>query len=151
VRHNNNAIGLQDLIYGLLFSLQAEGGSVRTIEYYRDKLRPLLVFAQSKCWSNSLSSLDAHRLREFLSWIATRADEYTIGNGTRRARRPKATTAWPYYRALRRLLNWAVEEGYLESSPLIPIHFKPPSAPPIEGYTIDELKRLLCPILISFE
>jgi site-specific recombinase XerD len=45
--------------------------------------------------------------------------------------------------ALRRLFNWAVEEGYLESSPLATIHFKPPPAPPIEGYTIDELKRLL--------
>lgn len=49
----------------------------------------------------------------------------------------------PYYRALRRLFNWADEEGYLESSPLATIHFKPPPVPPVEGYTIDELKRLL--------
>jgi len=58
-------------------------------------------------------------------------------------RKAKPSTAWPYYRALRRLFNWAVEEGYLESSPLATIHFKPPPEPPIEGYTIGELKRLL--------
>jgi site-specific recombinase XerD len=143
VRHNDKAIGLRDLIDGLLFSLQAEGRSVRTIEYYKDLLSPLLIYTQNKGWSDSLSSLDTHRLREFLSWVGARADEYSIGNGTKRVRKPKPTTAWPYYRALRRLFNWAVEEGYLESSPLAPIHFKPPPAPPIEGYTIDELKRLL--------
>lgn len=40
-------------------------------------------------------------------------------------------------------MNWAVEEGYLESSPLVTLHFKPPPEPPVEGYTIDELRRLL--------
>jgi site-specific recombinase XerD len=44
---------------------------------------------------------------------------------------------------LRRLFNWAVEEGYLESSPLRTIHFKQPQAPPIEGYSLDDLRRLL--------
>jgi len=58
-------------------------------------------------------------------------------------RKAKPSTAWPYYRALRRLFNWAVAEGYLESSPLATIHFKAPPEPPVEGYTIDELKRLL--------
>jgi site-specific recombinase XerD len=41
------------------------------------------------------------------------------------------------------LFNWAVEEGYLESSPLATIHFKPPPESAVEGYTIDQLKRLL--------
>lgn len=143
MRPNDKEIGLRDLVDGLLFSLQAEGKSARTIEYYRDLLGPLLTYAQNKGWSDNIRSLDTHRLREFLSWVGTRADEYSIGNGTKRVRKPKPMTVWPYYRALRRLLNWAIEEGYLESSPLAPIHFKPPPPPPIEGYSIDELKRLL--------
>lgn len=40
-------------------------------------------------------------------------------------------------------LHKAIEEGYLESSPLATIHFKPPPEPPVEGHTRDELKRLL--------
>lgn len=143
MRHNDKAIGLRDLVDGLLFSLQAEGRSVRTLGYYRDLLRPLLGYTQDRGWSDNLDSLDARRLREFLSWVGSRTCQYGVGNGTRRVRKAKQSTAWPYYRALRRLLNWAVEEGYLESSPLATIHFKPPPEPPIEGYTIDELKKLL--------
>jgi len=82
-------------------------------------------------------------LREFLSWVGGRASEYSVGNGTKRVRKPKPMTAWPYYRALRRLFNWAVEEGYLESSLLATIHFKLPPEPPVEGCTVDELKKLL--------
>lgn len=143
MRHNDKVIGLRDVVDGLLFSLQAEGRSVRILGYYRDLLSPFLDYAQSKGWSNALSLLDAHRLREFLSWVGARASEYSVGNGTKRVRKPKPATAWPYYRALRRLFNWAVEEGYLESSPLSTIHFKHPPEPPVEGYTIDELKKLL--------
>jgi site-specific recombinase XerD len=143
VRHNDNRIGLQDLVDGFLFSLQAEGRAVRTIEYYRDLLRSLLSYARGKGWSDNLGALDVCRVREFLSWVGSRTYECSGGNGAKRVEKAKSFTAWPYYRALRRLFNWAVEEGYLESRPLATIHFKPPPEPPIEGYTIDELKRLL--------
>ena len=143
MRLNDNRIGLRDLVDGLLFSLQAEGRSVRTVGYYKDLLHPFLDYAHDQGWSSNLGSLDAHRVREFLSWAASRSQEHIVGNGTRRVRKAKPTTAWPYYRALRRLFNWAVQEDYLKSSPLANIHFKPPPAPPVEGYTIDELKRLL--------
>jgi integrase len=66
-----------------------------------------------------------------------------VGNGTNRVRSAKPSTAWPYFRAVRRLCNWGVAEGYLESSPVATIRFKPPPETRIEGYTIDELKRLL--------
>ena len=88
--------------------------------------------------------MDTHRLREFLTWTATRTYKLKVAkNGGGVVKKAKPSTAWPYYRALRRLSNWAVEEGYLESSPLATIHFKPPPEPPVEGYTVDELKRLL--------
>jgi site-specific recombinase XerD len=44
---------------------------------------------------------------------------------------------------LRRLFNWAVEEGFLEVSPVAKIHFRAPNAPPVEPYSRDELKRFL--------
>jgi site-specific recombinase XerD len=137
-------IALRDIIDGFLFSLRAEGKSNATIEYYTNLLNPLLTYVTDRGWPKNLRSLDTVRLREFLTWVGTRVYELKVANnGGKITKKAKPSTAWPYYRALRRLLNWAVEEGYLESSPLSPIHFKPPPAPPIEGYTIDELKRLL--------
>ncbi|MFC1871285.1 tyrosine-type recombinase/integrase [Chloroflexota bacterium] len=44
---------------------------------------------------------------------------------------------------MRRLFNWAVQEGYLNTSPLANIRFKQPSEPSVEGYTRDELVRLI--------
>ncbi len=143
MKHNAN-IGLHDLVEGFLFSLRAEGKSSGTIDYYSYLLRPLLSYATEQHWLDSALSLDVSRLREFLSWIATRNFELKVANnGGKVLKKAKPSTAWPYYRALRRLFNWAVEEGYLDSSPLATIHFKSPPEPPIEGYTIDELKRLL--------
>jgi integrase len=132
------------MVEGFLFSLRAEGKSNGTIEYYTYLLHPLLRYADEQGWPDSAASLDPHRLREFLNWTATRTLELKVANnGGKVVKKAKPSTAWPYYRALRRLSNWAIEEGYLESSPLAAIHFKPPPEPPVEGYTIDELKRLL--------
>jgi len=131
------------MVDGFLFSLKAEGRARRTIEYYGDLLRPFLRYSQNRGWPNNSPSLDTHQIREFLSWVGTRACEHSAGNGTRLVRQAKPSTAFPYFRALRRLFNWAVEEGYLKSSPLSTIHFKPPSAPPVEPYSREELKRLL--------
>lgn len=139
---DDRAIGLRELVDGLLFSLQAEGRSPGTVEYYGDLLRLFLRYAHEKGWPDSARLVDSSHIRQFLSWTASRTCEHTVGNGTRRTRVAKPSTAWPYYRALRRLFNWAVEEGYLESSPVAAIHFKAPPPPPVEGYTADELKRL---------
>jgi len=143
VKHNAN-IGLRDLVEGFLFALRAEGKSNGTIEYYTYLLHPLLSYANEQGWPDSLLLLDTCRLREFLTWTGTRTFELKVANnGGKIAKKAKPSTSWPYFRVLRRLFNWAVEEGYLESSPLVTIHFKPPPEPPVEGYTIDELKRLL--------
>jgi len=141
VKHNAN-IGLRDLVEGFLFSLRAEGKSNGTIEYYSYLLHPLLSYASEQGWRDNVP--DTHRLREFLTWTGTRTFELKVANnGGKVVKKAKPSTTWPYYRALRRLFNWAVEEGYLKSSPLATIHFKPPPEPPVEGYTVDELKRLL--------
>ena len=143
MKYNRKGIALHDLVDGLLFSLQAEGKAKRTTKYYRDLLRPFLEYARDNGWSDDISHLDSQEIREFLSWVASRACKHNAGNGTRLTRTPKPTVAWPYYRALKRLFNWAIQEGLLDSSPMAKIHFKPPPEPPIEGYTLDELKNLL--------
>ena len=143
MKHNVN-IGLRDLVEGFLFSLRAEGKSNGTIEYYTYLLRPLLSYASEQGWPDSVASLDTHRLREFLTWTATRTVESRIpNNGGKIVRKAKPSTAWAYFRTLRPFLNWAIEEGYLNSNPLSTIHFKSPPAPPVEGYIRDELQRLL--------
>jgi site-specific recombinase XerD len=135
-------IGLDRLVNGLLFSLQAEGKAPRTHEYYSKLLRHFLKYAEDNGWSDA-RSFDAQRAREFLAWTASRTYEHSAGNGTRISRKGKPTSAWPYFRALRRLFNWAIEEGFLEVSPMARMHFKPPRSVPVEPFTLDELKRLL--------
>jgi len=143
VRHHES-IGLRDLVEGFLFSLRAEGKSDGTVEYYSYLLSPLLSYAHNQGWPDDVASLDTRRLREFLNWTGTRTYELRVANnGGKVLKKAKSTTAWPYYRALRRLFNWAVGEGYLESSPLATIHFKPPPETLVEGYTIAELRKLL--------
>ncbi len=89
MRQNGEGIGLQELVDGLLFSLQAEGRSARTVGYYRDLLRLLLEYAQQSGWADSSTALDTHRAREFLSWTGSRICEHSVGNGTKRIRRAK--------------------------------------------------------------
>jgi len=141
VRQRNKAIGLQDLVEGFLFSLQAEGRAPRTHEYYDKLLRHFLCYAKSQGWPEQVNLLDTKRVRQFLSWIGSRSFEYTAGNGSRRFTKSKPSMAWPYYKAVRRLFNWGVEEGFLEENPIKGIHFKAPPLPPVQPYDLEELKR----------
>ena len=143
MKKNEKGIGLKELVDGMLFSLRAEGKSERTHEYYQERLRLLLKYARQQGWGDNSTAIDSHQIREFLSWTGSRVVEHCVGNGTKLIRQAKPTTAWPYYRALRRLFNWAVDQGYLESSPLATTHFKAPPLTPVEGFSVEELKRLL--------
>ena len=141
MKYGNKAIGLQDLVEGFLFSLQAEGRAPRTHEYYDKLLRHFLYYAKSQGWPEQVDLLDTRRVRQFLSWISSRSYEYVAGNGSRRFTKSKPSMAWPYYKALRRLFNWGVEEGFLQESPIKGIHFKAPPLPPVQPYDLEELKR----------
>ena len=143
MRHSDKAIGLQDLVEGFLFSLQAEGRAPRTHEYYDKLLRHFTEYAKSQDWPERVELLDTKRIRQFLSWVGSRSFEYTAGNGSRRFTESKPSTAWPYYKALRRLFNWGIEEGLLKESPVKDIHFKAPPLPPVQPYEQEELKRFL--------
>jgi len=143
VKQKHREIGLHDLVEGFLFSLQADGRAPRTHEYYQKLLRHLLKYASNQNWLDRADLVDTARVRQFLSWISTRTYEYTTGNGSTRLAKPNSSASWPYYKALRRLFNWAVEEGFLNENPTGSIHYKAPRSAPIQPYTLDELKRLL--------
>jgi len=136
-------MGLRDAVDGFLFSLRAEGRADRTIEYYDDLLRCSLRYAEDNRWPDNIQAVDARQLRQFLSWVGSRIFEHDAGNGSHLVRKAKSSTAWPYYKALRRLFNWLVEEGLVKSSPVSTIHFKTPPSPPIEPFTAEEVKRLM--------
>jgi site-specific recombinase XerD len=143
VKRNDKSIGLVDLVEGFLFSLLAEGRAPRTHEYYDKLLKHFLSYVKTQGWPDSVDFLDAKRIREFLSWIGSRSYEYIAGNNSHRFTKSKPSSAWPYYKALRRLFNWGIEEGLVDESPVKDIHFKAPPPPPIQPYEQDELKRFL--------
>ena len=126
-----------------MFSLQAEGRSPQTHEYYAKLLRCLLRYSKSQSWPDHVDQLEVRHFRQFLSWIASRSFEYIGGNNSRRFVQPRPSAAWRYYKAIRRLFNWSIEEGLLEQSPVKGLHFKAPLPPPIQPYSTDELKKFL--------
>jgi site-specific recombinase XerD len=143
VKQNNRGIDLKDLVEGFLFSLQAEGRAPRTHEYYLKLLSHLLKFSRDQNWPLNVSQLETKHFRQFLSYINSRTYEYHPGNGSRRFVKSKPSTSWPYYKAVRRLLNWGVEEGLIYKNPIKDIHYKAPPPSPIQPYNLDELKRFL--------
>lgn len=143
MKRDDKVIGLQDLVEGFLFSLQAEGRAPRTHEYYDKLLRHFLFYAKSQGWPDSADLVNVTGVRQFLIWVGSRTYEYTAGNGSLRQVNPNPSAAWPYYKALRRLFNWGIEEGLLEESPVKDIHFKAPLLPPVQPYSLEELKRFL--------
>jgi site-specific recombinase XerD len=143
VKHSNKGIGLQDLLEGFLFSLQAEGRSPQTHSFYSKLLGCLVKYSKSHFWPNYVDDLEVKHFREFLTWIATRRFEYVAGNNCRRTVEPRASKAWRYYKAIRRLFNWSIEEGLIRENPIKGLHFKAPPPPPIEPYALDELKKFL--------
>ena len=86
------------MVEGFLFSLRAEGKSNGTIEYYTYLLHPLFSYASEQGWPDSVLSLDTRRLREFLTWTATRTFELKVANNGRRiADIPKRAGIYTYF------------------------------------------------------
>jgi site-specific recombinase XerD len=143
VKHSQKVVTLQDLLDGFLFSLQAEGRSPKTNESYSKYLKVLVKYSKSQSWPERVDHLEVRHFREFLTWVASRTYEYLAGNNCKRTVQARPSKAWRYYKAIRRLFNWSVEEGLLQESPVKGLRFKTPHPPPIQPYNPDELKRFL--------
>jgi integrase/recombinase XerC len=143
VKHSQRGIGLQDLVEGFLFSLQAEGRSPQTHDFYSKYLGCLVRYSNSQSWPIHVDQLEVRHFREFLTWVASRTYQYLAGNNCKRSVQARPSKAWRYYKAIRRLFNWSIEEGLLEKSPVKGLRFKAPPPPPIQPYNLEELKRFL--------
>lgn len=143
MKHDYARVELRNAVGGFLFSLRAEGKSNRTIEYYDDLLRCFLQYTEVNKWTDKIQAVSSIQLRQFLSWVGSRTFEHRAGNGSFLFRKAKASTAWPYFKALRRFFNWSIEEGLIKSSPVSTIHFKTPPPPPIEPFTTEEIKKII--------
>lgn len=140
----DSQLSLSSLVQGFIFSLQAEGKAPSTIQYYQGNFRRFLWYAEQHGWPDQAQSIDAWRVREFLTYAGTARNRWGIsGNGSENCREPSKTGGWRYYRTLRALFHWATSEGLLEENPLSNIKVKPPKEQPVEPYTLDELRRLI--------
>jgi len=138
-----NSINLKEIVDSFVFSLKADGRSHSTCRYYSQPLKHFLKYAKAEDWPEQVHFIDSMMIRQFLSWVGSRSYEYIPGNGSRRCVIPGPSTAWSYYKALRRLFNWAIEEGLIKESPLKSIHYKAPAPALVQPYTKDEIVRLI--------
>jgi hypothetical protein len=102
-----NHVRLSDLVGGILFSVQADGRAQRTHEYYRKLLAPFLQFAREQHWPEDAGCITTLHIRQFLTWVGIRTVSYIAGRGSRRVIHSRPSVAWPYYKVIRRLYNWA--------------------------------------------
>jgi len=142
MENQSPTVGIQQLITMFLFSVRAEGRSPRTHEYYEKLLKHFTKYADQRHWPDD-APIDAPKVREFLAWISTRVYDYTSAKGASRTVKGSPKTAWPYFKALRRLYNWAMDQGFPLDNPTRFIRFKAPPQPPIEPYSEEEIKRLI--------
>jgi site-specific recombinase XerD len=136
-------LSLRELVEGFLFALQADGRTPRTVTFYKGRLSAFRQYATEKGWDDDVTGIDAHHIREFLLWTGSRTVEIRAGNGAVVYKKAKPSTAWHYYRAVKYLFNWAVDEGYLDRSPVAKVHFRLPRSGVVEPYSVGDLKRLL--------
>ena len=134
--------GLKEAVQGFLFSLQAEGRSVRTYEYYEEHLRHFLQYCHKQRWQH-LESIEPLHIKQFFLWVASRSYEYYPGNGSRRITGPSPGRVLLYYKSVRRFFNWAIDEGFLDQSLVKDIRLKPPRQVPVQSYGKEELKRFI--------
>jgi len=134
-----STIGIHDCIQAYLFSIRAEGKAPKTVRYYSSLLLPLPEFADSHAWPFDVAALEARHIREYLDWAGNGRN----GNGVKSPSQKPSQTMWHYFRALRRLFNWAITEKFIETSPMANIHFKQPPAPRIEGFSREDLMKML--------
>ena len=97
-----------------------EGKSWGTIGCYRDKLKGFLWYATNYDWPDDIAEITTQHLREFLGYL--RETDHRFNNKCPRAMKPiNNTTIQKYYRALSALFNWSINEGILETNPLVKI------------------------------
>jgi site-specific recombinase XerD len=139
----NNSGSLANLVHNMLFAMQTSGRSTRTFQYYNELLAPFLEFAHEQHWPDNPDLITANHIRHFLAWTNSRTGTYLTGHGVPRHYQPRPTKAWPYFKAIRRLYNWGIDEKLITSNPAAAIRYKAPPPAPVMPYSSDEIKALI--------
>ena len=137
------AVTIGELVTAFLFSIQTEGKSPRTHQYYEWRLHHFQEYARQQSWPERVAEIDANKIREYLSWVGSRSYDYSPAKRATRTVKASPKTAWPYFKALRRLFNWAMDQGFALDNPTRFIRFKTPPAALIEAYSEEELRSLI--------
>ena len=136
---------LKSLVKGFILTKQTEDKSPRTVEYYEENLNRFLWYVEKEKWPDDIRLLDEWHLREFLGYVATEKHRWgLLGNGSETSRNKAChTTVHHYFVVLCCFFNWAVNQGFLNESPMAKIRVSKPKPKVISPYSTEEIKKML--------
>lgn len=114
----------------------------KTVKYYCGETQRFLQWTRATFSLNEIGLISKKHVQAFFHHLANNHRPDSLKKEPNEIERLR----WPYYRALRRFFDWAVNEGYLQSSPMNGIVLNAPPPAPIEPYHpehIDIILRLL--------
>jgi len=131
---------LTEAIEALAIATRANGRSRRTVDSYRQKLKPLVAFLGDV----AVESVTTDDLRRYVVHLMERRTLYA-GHPTHEKREGTLSmfTVEGHVRAIRRLFNWLEEEGRIEANPMRRIKTPQPRRREPKGIRREDLLALL--------
>ncbi len=143
---NTTGFSWNDLLSQYRMSLEAGNRSPRTIEWYLEILRRFFGFLEKKSPTKSIREIGREEVRQYIRYLQ---------GAPRWPHRPKngkdlgklsPSSIQGHVRAIKAFLGWLVEEGYIDSNPLV--KFPLPTVPQyvIRTLTLEHIELLLSAI-----
>ncbi|MFC1871302.1 tyrosine-type recombinase/integrase [Chloroflexota bacterium] len=117
----------QQFQYFLIFC-KVEGFVPKTIQNYTDIINPFIAFCRNELGIEDATCVTSHHVRSYLLTFKDRVKPYTFHD---------------YFRAIKRFLNWLVDEGVLSVSPMSNMKTPPVPKVLIKPFHIEDLQSLL--------
>ncbi|MFQ6121966.1 MAG: tyrosine-type recombinase/integrase [Dehalococcoidales bacterium] len=128
---------LEWLLAGFKYDLESTTRP-KTVKYYCGEISRFLQWVDAAGVPSDIRLLTKHHIQAFFHHLITIGGDGSVNEPVAIER-----LRWPYYRALRRFFGWAVNEGYLQNSPMEDIKLKAPQLTPIEPYRPEHISRIL--------
>jgi len=138
---------IDSLIAEYLLCCQTEGKSVRTVDWYRQKLRYFAQFLSSRGIAGELDGISAREIRLFIHHL-----QNEVKSGANNPYRPvqdrplSPQTVAGYVRTLRAFFSWTVREMILDESPMRQVRTPQVPRRDMPFFTDEEVARLLTAI-----
>ena len=142
---NKKQLTLQRAIDGFLLAKQAEGKSKKTVDWYAYNLRQFTTWLARVPQANSISSIAAEHIREFLNYLR---EAHILFEGHRLKRKEKKCgvsqrSVRGAFATLSAFFNWALQERLVAISPTANMH-RPKVAKTITPvFSREEMQALL--------